>query len=52
MKSNSFYLSRNFSFFWRVGMFCGEVWSLNWGGELISSDNWFDDVFVSKKFTD
>lgn len=45
MKSNSFDLSRSFGHLWRVGMFCGEVWSLNWDAGLISSDDWFDDVF-------
>lgn len=45
MKSNCFDLSREFSHFWRVSMFCKEVWSLNWKNNLISSDIWHDAAF-------
>jgi hypothetical protein len=45
MKSNCFDLSRQFISFWRVGMFCNDVWSLHWSKRQISSNVWNDIVF-------
>jgi hypothetical protein len=44
-ESNTFEMSRQFTFGWKFCMVFDDVWSLNWSGRILSSDVWNDEFF-------